>query len=110
MTLIRNSSTPAASGFGARDWAQIIGSVGQGAGSAIQGASQAAQTKKEAKEAKKRTLANLLSSAMKRNQALFRAGQEYGDETSDYRAKSLQNVARGFVDSLHGAGSLGKRK
>jgi hypothetical protein len=97
-------------GLGAKDWTQIIAGVGQGAGSAIQGTYKSGQSKKEAKEAKKRTLANLLNSAMRRNQALFRAGQEYGDETSDYRAKSLQNVARGFVDSLHGAGSLGKGK
>lgn len=92
------------------DLAKIISGTAEGANSALQGSYKASQSKKEAKEAKRRTLAHLLSAANKRNQGLFRAGQEYNDEASDSRSKSLQNVARSFVDSLQGAGSIGKRK
>lgn len=96
-----NSQVPA---YGtARDWASILSGVGQGASSAMGGMSAAAQTKNEAKEAKRRTLANLMNNAMKRNQGLFRVGQEYGDEMNDYQTQALQQVARGFVDALQGS-------
>lgn len=86
-----------------KDWAQIISGAGQGAGAAMQGAASYATSKSEAKEAKRRTLANLLNSALKRNQALFRVGQEHADEMNDFQSQAMQQVARGFVDALHGS-------
>lgn len=87
----------------AKDWSQIISGAGQGAGSAMQGATANATNKMEAKEAKRRTLANLLNQSLKRKQALFRLGQEHGDEMNDFQSQALQQAARGFVESLQGS-------
>ncbi len=90
--------------YGSRgDWATVISGIGKGAGTAMQGNVAAANSKKEAKEAKRRTLANLMNSAMKRNAGLFRIGQENQDEMNDFQSQALQQIARGFVESLHGA-------
>jgi hypothetical protein len=86
-----------------KDWASIISGAGEGAGAAMQSAASYANSKQEAKEAKRRTLANLLNSALKRNQALFRAGHEHSDEMNDYQSQALQQVARGFVNALQGS-------
>jgi hypothetical protein len=91
-------------GYGsAADWSQIISSAGQGAGNAMQGSNAYANSKQEAKEAKRRTLANLLNNAMKRNQNLFRMGQEHQDDMNDFQSQAMQQMARGFVDSLQGS-------
>ena len=91
-------------GYGsAGDWASIISGAGQGASSAMQGATAYATSKQEAKEAKRRTLANLMNQAMKRNQGLFRMGQEHQDDMNDYQSQAMQQVARGFVDALQGS-------
>ncbi len=87
----------------AQDWASIISGAGQGVGSAMQGASAYATSKQEAKEAKRRTLANLLNQAMKRNQGMFRTGQEHQDDMNDFQSQAMQQMARGFVDSLQGS-------
>lgn len=103
-------STPAANTpwYGSPgDWAKIIEGAGAGAGSALQGAAQYANTKEEAKEAKRRTLANLMNNAMKRNRALFRTGQDYQDEMNDFQTQALQQVARGFVEALQGSTGRG---
>ena len=98
------SSGTGGSSYGSSgDWASIISGIGQGAGSAMQGAAGLANSKKEAKEAKRRTLANMLTQALKRDQTLFGVGQEYSDDLNDYQSQALQQMARGFVDSLHGA-------
>ena len=86
----------------ASDWSQIISSAGQGAGSAMQGATANANNKLEAKEAKRRTLANLLNQALKRNQGLFRVGQEHSDEMKDFQTQAMQQMARGFVEAMQG--------
>jgi hypothetical protein len=83
-----------------REWSQILAAGGQGASNALQGAVASATNKREAKEAKRRTLANLLNQAFKRNQGLFRVGQEYANEMNDLQSQSLQNTARGFVNAL----------
>ncbi len=99
-----NTGTPRSGSYGsAGDWAQIISGAGQGAGSAMQGATQNATNKMEAKEAKRRTLANMLNQALKRNQGLFRVGQEHSDEMNDFQSQAMQQVARGFVDALKGS-------
>jgi len=85
------------------DWANIFSGAGQGASSAMQGASSMANSKSEAKEAKRRTLSNLMSQALKRNQGLFRMGQEHAGEMSDFQSQALQQVARGFVEALQGS-------
>lgn len=94
--------TPYSSGgYGSpADWSQILAAAGQGAGSAMQGAAQHANSKSEAREAKRRTLANLLNSAKKRNQSLFRQNQEHQDEMTDYKAQALQQVAQGFLQAF----------
>lgn len=87
----------------AEDWSRIISGAGQGAQAGMQGASANASSKQEAKEAKRRTLANLMSQAMKRNQGLFRVGQEHADDMNDFQSQAIQQVARGFVDALQGS-------
>jgi hypothetical protein len=87
----------------AQDWSQIISGAGQGAASAMQGATAYATSKKEAKEAKRRTLANLFNQAIRRNQGLFRIGQEHTNDINDYQSQAMQQVARGFVDALQGS-------
>jgi len=98
---------PAASsggGFGsAHDWSQIIAAGGQGAASGMQGMAANANSKQEAKEAKRRTLANLMNSAMKRNRNLFMMGQEHSDDMNDFQSQAMQQVARGFVEALQGS-------
>lgn len=89
------------------DWAQIISSAAGGYSSAMDSAAKYAGTKREAKEAKRRTLANLMNSAMKRNRSMFRKGQEYSDEMNDYQSNALQQMARGFVESLQGSTGRG---
>ena len=85
------------------NWATIISGAGQGAGNAMQGLAAYANTKSEAKESKRKTMANILNQALKRNQALFRVGQEHSDEMNDFQSQAMQQVARGFVDALHGS-------
>ena len=100
---MNNTDTSQTPWYGnARDWSQIISAAGQGAGSAMQGAAAYANSKQEAKESKRRTLANLLNSALKRNQALFRTGQEHSDDMNDYQSHAIQQVASGFVSALNG--------
>lgn len=87
----------------AADWSQIISAAGEGAGRAYQGATANATSKVEAKEAKRRTLANLLNKALKRNQGLYRVGQEHADDMNDFQTQAMQQVARGFVTALQGS-------
>ena len=99
-----SSPEPTGSGYGsAKDWAQIIRAGGEGASAGMQSAANNASSKKEAKEAKRRTLANMMSQAMKRNQGLFRVGQEHADDMNDFQSQAIQQVARGFVDALQGS-------
>ena len=105
----KQAGTPVGKGGGgssygsASDWSQIISGAGQGAAGAMQSAAQSANSKREAKEAKRRTLSNLLNTALKRNQGLFRAGQEHSDDMNEYQSNALQQVARGFVEALQGS-------
>lgn len=89
-----------------QDWMAIIQGASQGAGSALQSVAANANSKKEAKEAKRRTLANLLNTALRRDRALFRMGQEHSDEMNDYQSQAMQQVARGFVEALQGSTDL----
>lgn len=86
----------------AQDWATIISGAGQGASSALQGIAGNANSKREAKESKRRTFANLLNQALKRNQNLFASGQQHSDDMNDFQSQAMQQVARGFVESLQG--------
>ncbi len=86
-----------------QDWVNIIAAAGEGAGKATQGAAAYANSKKEAKEAKRRTLANLINQALKRDQGLFRVGQENANDMNDFQSQAIQQVARGFIDSLQGS-------
>lgn len=86
-----------------KDWASILSGAQEGASSALQGATAYANSKREAKEAKRRTLSNLMNRAMKRNQDLYRVNEENANEMTDYRSRALQEVAKGFIDSLRGS-------
>jgi len=98
------TSPDSASPYGsAKDWASIISGAGQGASSAMQGATAYANNKSEAKEAKRRTLANLMTQALKRKQGLFRVGQENTDDMNDFQSQAMQQIAKGFVDSMQGS-------
>lgn len=97
-------TAPDPSSYGsAQDWAEIIAAAGKGAGSAMQNNAAMAGNRREAKEAKRRNLTNMLNQALKRNQGLFRHGQEYSDDMSDFQSQAMQQVARGFTDSLKGS-------
>lgn len=96
-------------GFGAQNWATLISAAGQGAASGLQGASQYANSKAEAKEAKRRTIADLLNRAMKRDMAMFRTSQDHADEGADYQSQLMQQIAKGFVDSLRGSSISGRQ-
>lgn len=95
-------------GFGADNWATLIASVGQGIEKGMAGGDKIIASKKEAKEAKRRTLADMLNRAMKRDLAMYRTGQEYQDETRDYQSQAMQQVAKGFVDALRGTTLRGR--
>lgn len=88
--------------------AKIIAGGGKGAAFGLQSSAANAGSKMEAKESKRRTLANLLNSSLKRNRNLFRVGQEHSDDMNDYQSQTLQQAARGFIDSLNG--STGRKK
>lgn len=101
MTTPANTNNAASSSWGSpQNWSTVISGASQGATSAI-------QSKKDAKEAKRRTLANLMNQAMRRNAGLFTAGQEYGDEMNDFQSQALQQIARGFVNALQGSTGRG---
>jgi len=98
-----------ANGFGAQNWATLISSAGQGAAEGLRGAAQNANSAAEIRETKRRTIADLLNKAMKRDMALFRASQEHADEGADYQSQIMQQIAKGFVDSLKGSSISGRQ-
>lgn len=80
------------------------GSALQGAGSAIGGMQQAKSdkyaSKKQAKESKRKTLADLLNEALRRE---YEAGQMTSNRQKEYRgdrAKVMQNLASQYVQAL----------
>lgn len=98
---------PSDSGGGSNfDWAEVIKGAGQGASSAMNAAAANQGSKLETKEAKRRMLANLFNNSLKRRQNYMRMGQDHNDEMNDFQTQALQNVARGFIESLQGS-SLG---
>jgi len=86
-----------------RDWLDVVSGAVEGAGSGLKSATAFATSKKEAKEAKRRTLANLLSQAMKRNQGLSEADTEHQSDMKDFQSQVLQNSARGFANAMQGS-------
>jgi hypothetical protein len=86
-----------------KDYAEVLSGASKGAESSMKGSTEYANTKRGAKESKRRTLANLLEKAMKRDQALQRVGKEHSDEMSDTKAQSIQHMARGFVNAMQGS-------
>ena len=85
------------------DNANIFSKGFEEAGKAYSSAQRAKDAKRMAKENQRRTLANLLNSALRRDRNLFKKGQEYGDDLSDYQSQALQHIARGFAESLQGS-------
>ena len=88
------------SSYNPRDIMDLISGVTGSATQAVGNAAQAAASKKELRQVKKRTFADLLAKALKRDTSLFRMGQEHADDTNDYQSQAMQDVARGFADSL----------
>lgn len=85
------------------EWGSILGDTAEGVSQGLEGRAHYKQAKREDLEARRRMFSNLLNSAFKRNRGLLKKGQEYGDEMNDYKSQALQNVARGFVESLQGS-------
>jgi len=97
------AATPAPStqsGFNGENWATIIQGLSSGAQKGLESAAAYATTRKEARESKRRTLADLLNKAYKRNQGLYNMGQQYGDEGADFNSQIMQQVASGFINAL----------
>ena len=88
-------------GFKPLDWARLISDT------AVSG-SKSIGSKKEAKQAKKKTYAELLRNAMKRNVDLYRSGSAFSQDVVDYQNQALQEIARGFADSMRGATTRGR--
>jgi len=108
MTAQTGQGAQPSGGFGASDWATVIQGAGQGAAEGFKSAGQGAATKAEAKELKRRTWADLLKNALKRDLAMYRADVGHQDEMSSMQGDALQQMARGFVDSLRGAQVRGR--
>lgn len=102
----------ASSGGGGGDagWGSFLKAVGEGADSAMQGASTYGAAKREAKEKKRQTLAELLKKALQRDLAMYRADVGHQDEMSAMQGDAMQQVARGFADSLRGATTQGRSR
>ncbi len=96
------------SGFGAGNWARIIEGLGSGAMNFMQGSASNAASSQELKEAKRRTMANLLNKALRRDLSLYGMGRDYADELTDYKTQIMQQIARGFNNALQGS-SIGGR-
>ena len=86
-----------------KDILDIVSGISGGVGKSIADSARSANTKSELKQLKKRTFGELLNRAMKRDMGLFRMGQEHADDTNDYQSQAIQDVARGFSDSLRGS-------
>lgn len=78
----------------------VLSGLGKGASEGVQSSIAYGNTKREAKEKKRRTLANLMDKAVKRNQELLKLGQDYGQEMTDHQNQALLNMARGFAESI----------
>ena len=108
MTTPANTNNAASGSWGSpQNWTSVLSGVSKGAESGLQGQRAYVQNKNDAREAKRRTLANLMNQAMRRNANLFTAGQEYGDEMNDFQSQALQQIARGFVNALQGSTGRG---
>ena len=103
------AAQPAKSNWGnPQDWASIIGGAGQGAAEGFRGAAQQANTKQELKEAKRKTFAELLRNALKRDLSMYRADVGHQDQMTSMSGDAMQQVARGFADSMRGITNRGK--
>jgi ribonuclease HII len=80
----------------AKDWSTVLSGIGEGS-------SESLKDQKELREKKRKTLAGLLNNAIKRNKALFRTGQEHSNDMNEFQSQRMQQIARGFVDSLYGS-------
>lgn len=85
------------------DISSIIGGLGEGTQRGLASTAEYAGSRREAAEVKRRTLANLLSRIMKRNQGLFKAGQEFSGGMGEYQSNLMQSLAKTFADTLRGS-------
>ena len=84
------------------DWSQIGSSAISGAQQGLEAAQADKASKMALKERKRRQIAQMLNQAFNRSQNTMQSQQEYGDSMSDFQAGRLQDVARGFADSIRG--------
>lgn len=97
-------STPApGDGFSHADLASIIHGVSSGASNVLASQASGVRSRADAREARRRTQARLLNAALRRQKALYDMNREYQSELEDQRGGTMQDVARGFVNSLKGA-------
>ena len=86
----------------AGDWASVLGGIGQGIQNASSSGGGSTFDRKDALEQKRRTLANMLNQALRRNQGMEIAQQGYGHDLNDYQAQIMQQIARGFTSAMQG--------
>jgi len=99
----------AASNWGnPQDWTRIIEGAGSGASEGFRGAAQQANTKKELKESKRKTFAELLRNALKRDLSMYRADVGHQDQMTTMGGDAMQQMARGFADSMRGITNRGR--
>ena len=98
---------PKSGGFTSADWASIISGAGQGASSAFGSMAQNAGSRMESRANKKKTLADLYNNHLKRQMGMYRANNQYMDDTTDYQSQALQGIANGFVKALNGSSRRG---
>lgn len=90
------------------DFASISSGAGQAVGQGLQAQGQYAKTKEEKEELKRRILANLLNQAVQRDLSMYQATTAQEDRTSANQGDALQEMARGFADSLRSATLRGR--
>jgi serine phosphatase RsbU (regulator of sigma subunit) len=96
-------TAPTSSSYGSpADYAAVISGSAQGATAGLKGGQSYAESKRQAKEMRRRTIADLLNAALKRQNNTFNMNQEYAGEMKDYQSQALQNAARSFSGALSG--------
>lgn len=84
------------------DLGKVLEGLGSGVGGALQHSAQLSGSEDELREVARRRKAEMLSRALKRRQGIHGRQRQHGAESAGNQAQGLQDVARGFVESLRG--------
>lgn len=87
----------------AKEYSDVIGKTASATGSFFDSSAQRAQTEEELREKKRRTFADLLRNALKRDVSMYRADVGHQDEMSSMQGQNMQEIAAGFANALKGA-------